>query len=116
MVALKGGEQLACRRHRAVDNIVGQEYGERLISDDISGGQDGMPQSQSFSLAHVADAGHAADFVEAVAALKLAPKQQAGLELGAGIEVVLQAVLAGRGDHDDLADARRGDLFHGIVN
>ncbi len=102
---------------RGIDQVVGQDHGERLVADDRGGAQHGVAEPERLRLAYV-DAGYilrhhvAHDSQQPGLALAL----QLAFQLVVLVEVVLDRALAAAGDKDQFLDAGLDRLFRRILD
>ena len=100
-----------------VDQVVGQDHGERLVADDRRRAQHRVAQSQRLGLADV-------DAVDArrrrglhrLQQLGLVAQRELGLELVRLVEMVLDRALVAAGDEDHVGDAGRRGLLDRVLD
>jgi hypothetical protein len=104
-------------RRRRVDEVVGEDHGERLVAHEVARAEHGVAQAERLGLPHIR-AGHArgqepAHFLQQ---LRLAVRLQLGLELVGLVEMVLDGALAAAGDEDEVGDAGVHRFFHRVLD
>ena len=109
-------DQLARSRAGAGNDDVAQEHGERLVADQFAGGEHGVAESERFFLARVAELDRLADRTHQFGLVLLALALEKALELGGGIEMVFDGVLAAAGDDDDVVDAGGDALLDDVLD
>jgi hypothetical protein len=98
-----------------VDEVVGEQDGERLVADERGGLQHRVPQAARLPLADEVDAGHLGG-AHRRQPLGVAPLLQRLLELGPAVEVVLDGRLAAAGDHEHVAETGAGGLLDDVLH
>jgi hypothetical protein len=100
-----------------VDEVVGEDHGERLVAHEVARAEHGVAQAQRLGLPHIR-AAHArgqepAHFLQQ---LRLAVRLQLGLELVGLVEMVLDGALAAAGHEDEVGDAGVHRFFHRVLD
>ena len=105
--------QLPHGRHRGIDQVVGEDHGERLVAHHGLRAQHGMAQAQGLGLADI-DEVHAGgrDLAHDAQQLVLALRGELGLEFRRPVEVILDGALVAAGDEDHVGDA----CGHGLLD
>ena len=110
-------EQLAhAGRRRAADDVVAQEDGEGLVTDQRARAEDGVTEPERLALAHVRDRGELGDGLDLGQLFRLAPVVQVVLELEGGVEVILDRPLAAAGHDDDFRETRGDRLLDDVLD
>ena len=99
-----------------VNNVVGQQDGERLVAHQFAGGEHGVSQTESFFLAHVGHVDHVGDLANDLQQIGFAALNQHFFQLVADVEMILDGLLAAAGDHDDLVAAGGQGFFDAVLN
>ncbi len=104
-------------RRLAVDQVIGQDYGERLVVDHRLGAQHRVSQAQRLRLADV-DAVDVLgdDALHQFEQVQFAARREFGFHLVGLVEMVLDAALVAAGDEYHVGDARCHRLFHRVLN
>ena len=100
----------------ADDDVVRKDDRERLVTDEVLGHQDGMPEAQLLLLTDVGHLGEVADVADLPEHVDVALLLEQVLELVRQVEVVLdRPLLAGR-DDDDLLDPGGDRLLDRVLD
>ncbi len=101
----------------AVDEIVGQVHEERLVADGALRAQHGVAETERDALPHE-DAGRRGrdDVANEAEQIVLAGLGQLPLELGIGVEMVLDGAFRRAGDEHQALGACSEGLFHRVLN
>jgi hypothetical protein len=114
-----GPDQLAQRRLRTEDHVVGQQQRAGLVLDQPVGAAHGVAEAQGLLLLHVdqLDAvGEGVHVGEDVQQVLLVPLGEVELELPGAIEMVDDGALAAADDHDDLLDPGVTGLLDAVLD
>jgi hypothetical protein len=87
-----------------------------VVADVAAGAGDRVAQPERGVLAHVVHVGQLGDAPHRVELGRLALADEGLLELGSGVEVVLERGLAATRDDDDVVDASRHGLFDHVLD
>ena len=115
IVRLARKEPLRNGRDRRIDQVIRQDHGKRLFTDDALRHQDGVPEAEGQLLAHVTE-GDLRDPLHIPEEILLALGGQDVLKLDGPVEVILNGILSTTGDHDDVLDAGLKRLFHRVLD
>ena len=101
----------------AVDEVVGQVHEEWLVADGAFRAQHGVAEAERDPLPHE-DAGRRGrdDVANEAEQLRLAGLDQLPLELGIGVEMVLDSAFRRAGDKHEALGACSERLFHRVLN
>jgi hypothetical protein len=99
-----------------VDDVVGQEDGERLVADDLFCLKDGVAEPERFGLAGVGNAGEFGDSARDFEEGGFIFCGEGGFKFGTAIEVVFHGGFAAAGDDDDLVAAGGYCLFDTVLD
>ena len=99
-----------------IDDVVGQQHGERFVAHQFARHQDGVAQSECFLLANIGDVDHVGNLAHDVQQLGLLSLLEHLLEFVADVEVIFDGALAAAGHDDDLVAAGRQRLFHAVLD
>jgi hypothetical protein len=114
---MPGGHGLGGGGGLGVHDHVGQQHGEGLVADHVTGAPDGVAQAVRGHLAHVADlAGLGEVGQQGVEQVGLLLLLEGGFQLDVVVEIVLQGALAAPGDQHEVLDPRRARLGHHVVD
>ena len=102
--------------HLRPDDVVGQEDGERLLTDEVPGHEHGVAQPQRLLLVDVGDVHHVRDLAHHLQLLGLAPVLEVVLQLEGDVEVIDDGALVATGDDDDLVDPGGDRLLDSVLD
>ena len=111
-----GANELPDARHGADDDIVRQDHGERLVTDELLGHQHRVTETELLLLANVRDLREIGDVPDLAQHLDVAALLEEVLQLVRRVEVVLDRPLLAAGDDDDLLDARGHGLLDRVLD
>jgi len=112
-----GVQELGEARRTAVNEVIRQDDGERLLAHEMTGAPDGVTETLRFLLAnktHIAWLGQ--NSVQPPELVGLSLCEQRVLELKGAVEIVLDRSLAAPCDEDELLDTRSARFIHSILN
>ena len=104
------------RGRRRVDDVVGQNHGERLVPDEGSRDEDGVPEAERLALTHVRKVDQIGDLPNFTELVRLAALFEEALQLDGDVEVILDGVLSAAGDEDDVVDAGGDRLLDAVLD
>ncbi|MNY15554.1 hypothetical protein D3C86_1487740 [compost metagenome] len=100
-----------------LEDHVGEQQGEGLVTDNVARAPDGVAQAQRFLLAGEAGAaGRGQVLLQFFERLGLAAALQRRLELELAVEMVLDHALVAPGDEDEMLDTGLARLVHGVLD
>ena len=109
-------DELADGRPVGDDDVIGQDHGERFVTDQLLGHEHGVAEPELLLLAHVGDLGQVADVADPAEHLDVATLLEQVLELVRDVEVILDRALLARGHDDDLLDAGGDGLLDRVLD
>ena len=100
----------------AVDHVVGEHDGKRLVTDKCLGVFDGIPKAFGFLLTNKADIGHVRNFPNQTNLLVLSAFMKSCLQLVVDIKIILNGLFRRRHDDEDILDSCLDCLLDDIVD
>ena len=113
---LEDFHHLANAGHGGVDEVVPEQHGKGLVSDERLRHRYGVTEAEGFFLAHVGDADEIRDSPDDVELLALVFLLEEVFELEGNVEVIFDSALAPPGHDDDVGDARADRLLDDVLN
>ena len=110
------GDHLGQNRPGRVHQIIGQDHGKGLVSDQVPSTQHRVPEAERFGLPNGTVARSRAISSNRAQQSAVALRLQACLELSDVIEVVLDGSLRAVGHEDNVLDACRHGLLHRVFD
>ena len=115
-VFLRGLHQLEGHRLFRPHDVVAQQHGKGLVPHEAAGPADGVAQALRLLLAHIEDVGQVGGPAH-LHQLRLLPRlEQAGLQLGVVVKIVVHGRLGPVGDDQDVLDAGGHRLLDDILD
>ncbi len=109
-------DHLPDARRLRIHDVIRQDHGERLVTDDFLRLQHRVPQPQRLGLTCVHHAGHAGDRPHRLQHARLAARAQQRLQLRRAVEVVFHRDLIAARDENDFCAAGSQRLFYAVLN
>ena len=109
------GGHLGHRAGGVGDDVVGENHDERFVADGVFGGQDGVAEAEGLFLNHEGNVSQGGGVLHLSQQVRGSGGGEASFQVGVGLEVRGDGLLAGRGDDYDLLDTGLYGLLDDVL-